>query len=47
MHGVGAGTHNNYIEADEHRRLIDWIAAQSGWLEAVTVLEAVARRGRR
>jgi sialate O-acetylesterase len=46
MHGVGAGTHNNFIDSDEHRHLIDWIAAQRGWLEAVTVLEAVARRGR-
>lgn len=44
MHGVGAGTHLNFMDADEHRRLIDWIAAQRGWLEAVTVLEAVHRR---
>jgi hypothetical protein len=40
MHGVGAGTHNNIMEADEHRRLVDWIASQRDWLEAVTVLEA-------
>jgi sialate O-acetylesterase len=40
MHGVGAGTHNNFMEADEHRRLVDWIASQDDWLEAVTVLEA-------
>lgn len=46
MHGVGAGTHNNFIEADEHCRLIDWITAQRGWLEAVTVLEAAARQDR-
>jgi len=39
-HGVGAGTHNNFMEADEHRRLVDWIASQRGWLEAVTMLEA-------
>jgi sialate O-acetylesterase len=45
-HGVGAGTHNGFMHADEHRRLIDWIAAQRAWLEAVTVLEAVARLDR-
>lgn len=43
MHGVGAGTHNNFMDADEHCRLIDWIAEQGAWLEAVTVLEAVNR----
>jgi peptidoglycan/xylan/chitin deacetylase (PgdA/CDA1 family) len=43
-HGVGAGTHNNFMEAAEHQRLIDWIAGQRAWLEAVTVLEAVARQ---
>lgn len=43
MHGVGAGTHDSFMDADEHRRLIDWIAAQRAWLEAVTVLEAVER----
>jgi sialate O-acetylesterase len=46
MHGVGAGTHNNYMDAHEHHRLIDWIANKRGWLEAVTVLEAVTYRGR-
>jgi sialate O-acetylesterase len=40
MHGVGAGTHNNFMDADEHRRLVDWIANQRDWLAAVTVLEA-------
>jgi len=44
MHGVGSGTHLNFMDADEHRRLIDWIADQRGWLEAVTVLEAVHSR---
>jgi sialate O-acetylesterase len=43
MHGVGAGTHNNFMDAEEYRCLIDWIAAQSRWLEAVTLLEAVHR----
>jgi len=43
MHGVGAGTHNSFIDGDEHRHLIDWIAAQRGWLESVTLLEAVHR----
>ena len=42
MHGVGAGTHNSYMEANEHRRLIDWISEQKSWLAAVTVLEAAA-----
>jgi hypothetical protein len=46
LHGVGAGTHHDFIDSQEHQRLIDWIAAQCDWLEAVTVLEAVARRGR-
>lgn len=46
IHGVGSGTHPLFMDAEEHRRLIDWIAAQRGWLEATTVLEAVARRGR-
>ena len=45
MHGVGAGTHNSFIDMDEHDCLIEWIAAQHRWLEAVTLLEAVARRG--
>ena len=40
MHGVGAGTHNNYMDVDEHRRLIDWIASQQAWLESATMLEA-------
>lgn len=40
MHGVGAGTHNNFMEADEHRRLIDWIANQCNWLISATVFEA-------
>lgn len=45
-HGVGAGTHSSFMEAAEHQRLIDWIAGQRAWLEAVTVLEAVKRLGR-
>jgi len=44
MHGVGAGTHNNLIEAEQHRHLIDWIAAQRTWLQAVTVLEAARQQ---
>jgi GTP:adenosylcobinamide-phosphate guanylyltransferase len=40
MHGVGAGTHNNFMEADEHRSLVDWMASQHDWLDAVTMLEA-------
>jgi hypothetical protein len=43
MHGVGTGTHNNFIDAEEHRYLIDWIADQRSWLEAVTMLEAAHR----
>lgn len=43
MHGIGAGTHNNFMGTDEHRCLIDWIASQRAWLEAVPVLEAVHR----
>lgn len=43
MHGVGAGTHNNFMDAEEHHRLIDWITKKGIWLEAVTVLEAVNR----
>ena len=43
IHGVGAATHNSFMDADEHDRLIDWIAAQHAWLDAVTVLEAVVR----
>ena len=42
MHGVGADTYNNFMYAEEHRRLVDWIAAQGNWLEAVTVHEAEA-----
>ncbi len=45
MHGVGEGTHNHFIAADEHARLIDWIAEQHDWLEGVTLLEAARRRG--
>jgi hypothetical protein len=44
MHGVGAGTHNNFIRTSEHSNLIDWITEQGTWLEAVNVLEAVHRR---
>lgn len=43
MHGVGAGTHNNFIDDKEHRILVDWIAGQRLWLEAVTVIEASHR----
>jgi peptidoglycan/xylan/chitin deacetylase (PgdA/CDA1 family) len=44
LHGVGAGTHNDFIEAEEHLRLVVWIASQNSWLESVTVLEAWNRR---
>lgn len=27
-HGVGAGTHNHYIDTAEHRVLVDWLAAR-------------------
>lgn len=47
MHGVGRGTHNSFISAEEHRRLVDWVAAQREWLEAVTVLEAAHRSRQR
>lgn len=40
MHGVGAGTHNNFIDDNQHRILVDWIAGQRLWLETVTVIEA-------
>jgi len=43
IHGVGAGTHNSFIEVDEHQKLIDWIATQREWLEEVTVLEFAHR----
>ena len=46
MHGVGEGTHQSFIDAGEHRRLLDWIVAQQEWLQAVTILEAVHRRSR-
>lgn len=45
IHGVGYGTHNSFMDATEHQHLLNWIASQSEWLEAVTVLEAVKRRG--
>jgi peptidoglycan/xylan/chitin deacetylase (PgdA/CDA1 family) len=44
MHGVGIGTHNSFINADEHRRLIDWIATERDWLQAVTMLQAAHNR---
>jgi len=43
MHGVGAGTHNNFFDTEEHRYLIDWLAGQRSWLAAVTVLETTHR----
>lgn len=43
MHGVGGGTHNNCIDDHEHKILVDWIAGQREWLEAVTVIEASHR----
>ena len=46
MHGVGAGTHNSCIDAGEHSLLVEWIAAQRDWLDGVSVIEAVSRRGR-
>jgi len=46
IHGVGYGTHNSFMDANEHQHLLDWVASQCEWLEAVTVLEAVKRRGR-
>ena len=33
------------MDAEEHHRLIEWIAAQRDWLETVTTLDAVHRRG--
>lgn len=39
LHGVGAGTHNNYMDTEEHRRLIEWIAGQRTWLTSATILE--------
>jgi peptidoglycan/xylan/chitin deacetylase (PgdA/CDA1 family) len=45
MHGVGARTHNNFIDVDEHCRLINWIVEQQDWLQAVTVLDLAACRG--
>ncbi|MBI5831059.1 MAG: polysaccharide deacetylase family protein [Armatimonadetes bacterium] len=45
MHGVGEGTHNHHMAAEEHARLIDWLAEQSGWLAGVTLCEAARRRG--
>ena len=44
MHGVGTGTHHNFIEMKEHQLLIDWIAAQSEWLKAATISDAAALR---
>jgi hypothetical protein len=44
MHGVATGTHNSFIETDEYRRLIDRIASQHTWLEAITMLGALERR---
>lgn len=41
MHGVGAGTHNSFVDANDHRQLIDWLADQRGWLTSATLLEAV------
>ena len=46
FHGVGSGTHNAFIDIEEHRRVVEWIAQQRTWLEAVSVLEAVDRRRR-
>jgi hypothetical protein len=43
LHGIGTGTHSSFIDAEAHHRLIEWIAAQRAWLEAVTVLQAAHR----
>lgn len=47
LHGVGAGTHKNFMSTDDHRRLVDWLASQNSWLDAVSVLEATAEQGTR
>jgi sialate O-acetylesterase len=46
MHGLGAGTHNDFIAVEEHRRLLDWIAEQRDWLEPLTMSEAARSRPR-
>lgn len=40
MHGVGAGTHTSFVDANEHRQLTNWLADQRGWLTSATLLEA-------
>lgn len=40
MHGIGAGTHNNFMDAEKHRRLIEWVAGQKTWLASVNMVEA-------
>lgn len=42
MHGVGTGTHSHFIAADEHLRLIDWIAAHNDRLWSAPVSSVAA-----
>lgn len=39
FHGVGKGTHALYIDDAEHRKLVEWLGAQSGKLWTAPVVE--------
>ncbi|ACB75190.1 polysaccharide deacetylase family protein [Opitutus terrae] len=42
FHGVGAGTHNLYVDDEEHRQLIEWLDRERGSIWTAPVVE-VAR----
>jgi sialate O-acetylesterase len=45
FHGVGQGTHNHFIAADEHERIIDHLAALGGRVRGMPFVEAWLAQG--
>jgi peptidoglycan/xylan/chitin deacetylase (PgdA/CDA1 family) len=41
MHGVGAGTHNLFIDRDEHRQFVAWLGQNQQRIWTATMIEVV------
>ncbi|MBM4144145.1 MAG: hypothetical protein FJ225_11225 [Lentisphaerae bacterium] len=39
FHGVGAGTHNLFIDGEQHGRFIEWLSAQAGQVWTASMVE--------
>ena len=42
FHGVGEGTHELFIEADEHAKLLDYVAENSGRILASSMIKVAS-----